>query len=170
MKGRWIDTRHGKEGGKIYELFDENMDGELIKEGMQEWMCDNRLEITSGISIVLNNHERLYAEWFKYIDDCSGPDKLSLYCLSQKYGMHTSVYNKSYVWTTLSNHLMLSDTEIFECSGVRLIFLGQTHYGILWEIKQPSPGRSMPPLPSTLDHKPSSAKKEHRKTTCRKGT
>ena len=27
-----------------------------------------------------------------------------------------------------------------------------------------------PPLPSTLDHKPSSAKKERRKTTCRKGT
>ena len=71
---------------------------------------------------------------------------------------------------TLSNHLMLSDTKIFECSGVRLIFLGQTHYGILREIKQPSPGRSMPPLPSTLDHKPSSAKKERRKTTCRKGT
>ena len=82
MKGCWIDTRHGKEGVKIYEFFDENMDGELIKEGMQEWMCDNRLEITSCISIALNNHERSYAEWFKYVDDCSGPDELSLYCLS----------------------------------------------------------------------------------------
>ena len=71
---------------------------------------------------------------------------------------------------TLSNHLILSDTEIFECSGVRLIFLGQTHYGILREIKQPSPGKSLPPPPLTLDHKPSSAKKEHRKTTCRTGT
>ena len=40
MKGCWIDTRHSKEGGKIYELFDENMDSELIKEGMQEWMCE----------------------------------------------------------------------------------------------------------------------------------
>ena len=145
MKGHWIDTRHGKEGGKIYELFDENMEGELIKESMQEWMCDNRLKITSCISIALNNHEHLYTEWFKHIDDCSGPDELSLYCLSRKYGMHTSVYNKSYVWMTLSNHLMISDTEIFERSGVRLIFLGQTHYAILSEIKQPFPGRSLPP-------------------------
>ena len=88
MKGRWIDTRHGKDGVKIYELFDENMDGELIKEGMQEWMCDNRLEITSCISIALNNQECSYAEWFKYIDDCSGPDELSLYCLSRKCGVH----------------------------------------------------------------------------------
>ena len=159
MKGCWIDTRHGKEGGKIYELFDENMNGELIKEGMQEWMCNNRLEITSCISIALNNHEHLYAEWFKYVDDCSGPDKLSLYCLSQKYGMHTSVYNKSYVWTTLSNHLMLSDTEIFKRSGVRLIFLGQTHYGILWEIKQPSPGRSMPPSHQPLTTNPHQLKR-----------
>ena len=31
MKGCWIDTRHGKEGGKIYELFDENMDRETDK-------------------------------------------------------------------------------------------------------------------------------------------
>ena len=84
--------------------------------------------------------------------------------------MHTSVYNKSYVWTTLSNHIMLSDTEIFKRSGVRLIFLGQTHYGILREIKQPSPGRSLPIPPSALDHKPSSAKKERHTTTCRRGT
>ena len=139
MKGHWIDTKHGKDGVKIYELFDENMDGELIKEGMQEWMCDNRLDLTLCISIALNNHEHSYTEWFKYIDDCSGPNELSLYCLSRKYGVHTSVYNKSYVWMTLSNHIMLSDTKICKCSGVRLIFLGQTHYGILWEIKQPSP-------------------------------
>ena len=42
MKGCWIDTRHGDDGGKIYELFDKNMEGELIKELLQEWMCDNR--------------------------------------------------------------------------------------------------------------------------------
>ena len=114
MKGCWIDTRHGDDGGKIYELFDQNMEGELIKESLQELMCDNRCEITSCVSIALNNHEWSYAEWFKYIDDCSGLDELVLYCLSQKYGVHTAVYNKSYVWTTMSNHLMLSDIGIFE--------------------------------------------------------
>ena len=82
LKGRWIDTRHGSDGGKIYELFDENSNGELIKENLQEWMCDNRLEITSCISIVLNIHERTYSKWFKYVDECSGPDELALYCLS----------------------------------------------------------------------------------------
>ena len=82
LKGRWIDTRHGSDGSKIYELFDENSSGELIKENLQEWMCDNRWEITTCISIALNMHERTYSEWFRYVDECSGPDKLALYCLS----------------------------------------------------------------------------------------
>ena len=42
LKGCWIDTRHGADGGKIYELFDESLEGELIKESLQDWMCDNR--------------------------------------------------------------------------------------------------------------------------------
>ena len=27
MKGQWIDTRHGDNGGKIYELFDQFVTG-----------------------------------------------------------------------------------------------------------------------------------------------
>ena len=156
MKGHWIDTRHGDDGGKIYELFDENMEGDLIKESMQEWMCDNRQEIIACIHIALNNHECSYAEWFKYVDDCSGPDELALYCLSGKHGVHMAVYNKSYVWTTMSNHLVLSDTEIFERCAVHLIFLGNTKYGVLREIKQPSPSHHKP-VPGA--HKPQPAHK-----------
>ena len=36
LKGRWIDTRHISDGSKIYELFDGNSSGELIKENLQE--------------------------------------------------------------------------------------------------------------------------------------
>ena len=118
LKGHWIDTRHGSDGSKIYELFDGNSSGELIKENLQEWMCDHRWEITTCISITLNMHERSYSEWFRYVDECSGPDELALYCLSQKYGEHSAIYNKSYVWMTLSNHMMLSDTEIYKCCGI----------------------------------------------------
>ena len=128
LKGRWIDTRHGSDGSKINELFDENSSGELIKENLQEWMCDNRWEITTYISIVLNMHERTYSEWFRYVDKCSGPDELALYCLSRKYRVHSAVYNKSYVWMTLSSHMMLSDTEIYMQCAIQLIYLGPTTY------------------------------------------
>ena len=37
MKNRWIDTQHGSTGEKIYELYDPEQEGELIKESFQEW-------------------------------------------------------------------------------------------------------------------------------------
>ena len=38
LKNKWIDTRHGTTGEKIYELFDENTEGEIVKECLQEWL------------------------------------------------------------------------------------------------------------------------------------
>ena len=138
MKNKWIETVSSDKGEKIYKLFDPNSDGEIIKEALQEWLCDNRLEVTQCISIALQNHKQSYAEWFKYVDDKSGLDELALYSLSRKYGIHTSVYNKSYVWTTLMNHMTRSDDEIYQLSGVNLIYLDETTYGIIREIRAPN--------------------------------
>ena len=104
LKNRWVDTSHGAKGEKIYGMLDPSIDPDIVKENLQEWLCDNRKEVTDCISIALRNHERTYSEWFHYVDSCSSPDELALYCLSQKHGIHTSVLNKSYIWTTLSNH------------------------------------------------------------------
>ena len=57
MKNRWVDTTHGNNGEKIYELFNPDEAGDIIKENLQEWLCHNRFEITSSISIALRNHE-----------------------------------------------------------------------------------------------------------------
>ena len=133
-KHRWVDMTHGSDGHKIYELFHPNNDGEIIKEGLQEWLCDNRLEITTNISIALRNHERSYAEWFKQVDDNTAPDELALYCLSRKIGVHTCVFNKRFIWTTLANYLTQTDEEIMELCGVILVFLGPNTYGVLRNI------------------------------------
>ena len=53
MKNKWIETVSSDNGEKIYELFDPNSNGEIIKEALQEWLCDNRLEVTQCISIAL---------------------------------------------------------------------------------------------------------------------
>ena len=62
MKNHWVDICHGNQGEKIYELFDSKMDGEIVKESLQEWLCDNRNEIMQYIGIALLNHEMSYAE------------------------------------------------------------------------------------------------------------
>ena len=129
---------------------------------MQEWLCDNRHQITECISIALRNHEFTYAEWFKYVDAQSGPDELALYSLARKYGIHTSVYNKSYVWTTLMNHISRTDEEIFKLSSVNLVYLGPTVYGIIREIRALQPGTVvLKPGP------PTNSSKRTGKTTCR---
>ena len=147
MKNRWIDTEHGSAGEKIYKLYDPENQGELVKESFQEWLCDNRNEIMQCIGIALRNHKKSYAEWFRYMDSRSGPDELALYGLSQKHGIHTAVFNKGYIWTTLADHLLRSDEEIISLCGVNLLFLDETTYGIIRKIRAPNPTTTEPKTP-----------------------
>ena len=92
----------------------------------------------------------------------SGPDELALYSLSRKYGIHTAVFNKTYVWTTLMNHINVPDEEIIAKCGVNLVFLGPTKYGIIKNIRTPQPQTKKP---STIVNKCSTSK-----VTCRNGS
>ena len=165
MKNRWIDTSHRAKGEKIYELFNPDMDGEIVKESLQEWLCNHRHEITQSIGIALRNHEMSYAEWFRYINDQSGPDELAVYSLSCKHGIHTSVFNKSYVWMTLMNLVNRTDDEIILLSGINVVYLGATTYGIIRDIHTPHPQPN--PTPPKM---PGHTSKRASKVTCRSGS
>ena len=164
MKNCWIDTSHGTKGEKIYELYNPNVDGEIVKESLQEWLCDHRHKITQSIGIALRNHEMSYVEWFRYINDQSGPDELALYSLSRKHGIHTSVFNKSYIWTMLMNHVNRPDDEIISLSGINLVYLGTTTYGIIRDIRTPHPHPQPNPTPPKM---PGHSLKCANKVTCR---
>ena len=159
MKNRWIDTQRGSKGDKIYELYDPDQEGELIKESFQEWLCDNRKEITECIGIALRIHEKSYAEWFRYVDTHSGPDELALYGLSRKHGIQTAIFNKSYVWTTLENHVHHSNEEILSLCSVNLVFLNETTYGIIRKIRVPNPPDTEQKIQSTGKTRQKSSKK-----------
>ena len=164
MKNCWIDTQHGESGEPISELYNCEQEGEIVKESLQEWLCDNRNETTQCIGIALRNHERSYAEWFKYVDDRSGPDELAIYGLSRQYGVHTAIFNKSYVWTMLADHVLQSDEEILGLCGINLVFLDYTTYGIIRNIRAPNPTDTKKTPAPTPAHKKLS------KTTCRDST
>ena len=167
MENRWIDTSHGTKGEKIYELYNPDVDGEIVKESLQEWPCDHRHKITQSISIALCNHKMSYAEWFRYINDQSGPDELALYSLSCKHSIHTSVFNKSYIWTTLMNHVNRSDDRIISLSGINLVYLGAITYGIIRDIRTPHPHPQPNPTPPKM---PGHTSKRANKVTCRSGS
>ena len=169
MKNRWVDTSHGTKDDKIYGMFDPSVDSDITKKKLTGMLCDNRLEVTECISIALHNHECSYAEWFRYVDSCSGSDELALYCLSRKMGIHTAVFNKSYIWTTLADHITRTDKEIIQLCGVNLVFLGPAHYGILCDIRWPS--KNMGPVvnPKSASSTPNPLSHRNKKTTCRDG-
>ena len=124
------------------------------------------MEVTECISIALRNHERTYSEWFRYVDGCSSPDELALYCLSRKHGIHTCVLNKSHIWTTLSDHITRSDEEIIELCGVNLVYLGPVRYGVLRKIRRPA-AQSIPKSANPAKVLTVTPIKKNRKTTCR---
>ena len=100
------------------------------------------------------------------MDDRSGPDELALYRLSRKHGIHTVIFNKRYVWITLTDHVLRSDEEIISLCGTNLVFLDYTTYGIIKDIRAPNPTetkKKTSPV-STPAHRKSS------KTTCRDST
>ena len=74
VKSWWVDTTHRKNGLKVYGLFDPTTDSEIVKKNLQEWLCDNRHEVTECILIALRNHEHTYSEWFRYVESSPGPN------------------------------------------------------------------------------------------------
>ena len=78
-------------------------------------------------------------------------------------GIHTAVFNKSYIWATLVEHINCSDEDIVSHCRVNLVFLGLTNYGILHDICRPDPHVS-----DDLTPKPVQASKSQNKMiTCR---
>ena len=165
VRSRWVDTTHEKNGLKVYGLFDSTIDSEIVKENLQEWLCDNHHEVTECISIALHNHERTYSEWFRYVDSNPGPDELALYCLARKHRVQVAVFNKSYVWTTLAWHIDRTDEEILQLCGVNLVFTGPCEYGILRDIRRPSQNILVHTIQKTTS-KPKTLNVT-KKTTCR---
>ena len=43
------------------------------------------------------------------------------------------------MWTTLADHVLRSDQEIYSLCGVKLVFLDKTTHGIIKDIRVPNP-------------------------------
>ena len=115
---------------KLYAEFSKDGDGELARELVQTWICDNRLEITNCIHIALNNRKQAFCDWFRDSEQYTSPDELLLYCLGRQNRLHVSIFNTKYVWSTLANHIRYDYSEILEHSQIILVFLGERHYAI----------------------------------------
>ena len=105
--------------------------GELARESVQTWICDNRLEVTSCVRIALDNCKLSFCNWYRASEQFPSPDELMLYCLGQQNLQHVCIFNAKYVWSTLANHIKYDYFKVLKCSNVALIFPGPRRYAIL---------------------------------------
>ena len=115
---------------KLYAEFLEENNGELAKELVQTWICDNHLEVSNCIRIALENHKQPFCNWYHDSEKYTSPDELILYCLGKQTNKHVSIFNSKYVWSTLTNHIRYNYFEILQHSHVILVMLGERHYAI----------------------------------------
>ena len=115
---------------KLYAEFSEDRDGELARELVQTWICDNRLEVTNCIRLALENRKESFCNWFRASEAHPSPDELVLYCLGKQNNLHVSIFNSKYVWSTLSNHIKYDYFEVVKNSDINLVFIGPRHYAI----------------------------------------
>ena len=130
-----------------YAEFGEGEDGELVKEKFQTWVAKNRLEVNLCIRIALDTKKTSFSEWFRDSEKYKEPDELVLYCLRKMTNKSVTIFNDSYVWTTLSKYDKYDYNEMMEKNAVNLIYLGDRNYAFLK--KKGTAVRDLPPEPKT---------------------
>ena len=65
LKNKVVDTASVRDGYLIYELFGDGEEGEIVKEQIRTWICDNRLEVMNGVSATLRAKKMSFASWFR---------------------------------------------------------------------------------------------------------
>ena len=83
LKNKVVDTASVLDGYLIYELFGDGEEGEIVKEQVQRWICDNHLEVMNNVSATLRAKKMSFASWFRMSKENRSPDELLIYCLSK---------------------------------------------------------------------------------------
>ena len=163
MEDRIIVSDSIRDGFLVYEMFGDGEDGEQVRENVQTWICDNRMEVTSAVSTTLRAKKVTFGEWFRSSENDRSPDELIVYCLAKMSNRHTVIFNKSFCWSTLRNYMSYTDSEIVDRSSVLLIYVGVSKYAII---------QAKPKIPYDIGKPPNSKKRGRttKKTTPKKRT
>ena len=86
------------------------------------WDCDLFLRMNK---LILNDWVNKMTYW----GNCG--DALTIYMISDMYGVHSCVVTKSKPWTTVANTFQGTDIDILKLCQVKLVYLGNHKYGKL---------------------------------------
>ena len=118
----------------IYKNFSAEKDSVKTRLAMLEFVANNVTRYTRNCYCYLRMNELTLDQWVKRMTHFdNGGDALTLYALSDLYGVHTTVITKSRPWTTVHGNYPGSLEDVLQLSSVKLAYLGDDQYAVLWK-------------------------------------
>ena len=106
---------------------------------MLEFVANNVTKYTHNCYCYLRMNELTLDQWVrKMIHFDNGGDALSLYAMSDMFGVHTTVLTKGRAWTTVHGNYPGTLEDVLQLSNVKLVYLGQNRFATLWKKVSPN--------------------------------
>ena len=141
-----IDTSNLYWGGEqnkdhlfdIYKKFSSDQDSVKTRMSMLEFVANNVTKYSRNCYCYLRMNELTLDQWVKKMTHFdNGGDALSLYAMSDMFGVHTTVLTKGRAWTTVHGNYPGTLEDVLQLSDVKLVYLGQDRFATLWKKVSP---------------------------------
>ena len=141
-----IDTSNLYWGGEmnkdhlfdIYKNFSSDKDSVKTRMSMLEFVANNVGKYTRNCYCYLRMNGLTLDQWVKKMTHFdNGGDALSLYAMSDMFGVHTTVLTKGRAWTTVHGNYPGTLEDVLQLSDVKLAYLGQDRFATLWKKLSP---------------------------------
>ena len=111
----------------IYKNFSSDKDSVKTRMSMLEFVANNVTKYSHNCYCYLRMNELTLDQWVRKMThfDNRG-DALSLYAMSDMFGVHTTVLTKGRAWTTVHGNYPGTLEDVLQLSDVKLVYLGQT--------------------------------------------
>ena len=142
-----IDTSNLHWGGKvnkdhvfdIYKNFSSDKDSVKTRISMLEFVANNLSKYTRNCYYYLRMNELTLDEWVRKMTHFdNGGDALSLYAMSDMFGVHTTILTEGRAWTTVHGNYPGTLEDVLQLSDVKLVYLGQNRFATLWKKVSPN--------------------------------
>ena len=142
-----IDTSNLHWGGEvnkdhlfdIYKNYTQEKDSVKTRLAMLEFVANNVTRYTRNCYCYLRMNGLTLDQWVKRMTHFdNGGDALCLYAMSDMLGVHTTVLTAGKAWTTVHGNYPGTLEDVLQLSDVKLIYLGQDKYAVLWKKVSPN--------------------------------
>ena len=122
----------------IYKKFSSEKDSVKTRMSMLEFVANNVTRYTRNCYCYLRMNNLTLDQWVKKLTHFdNGGDGLSLYALSDMFGVHSTVLTRGRAWTTVHGNFPGTLDDVLQLSDVKLAYLGQERFATLWRKLSP---------------------------------